>query len=51
LRQKDNGSESRRSLQTALKLIERRDPHSVLDYSDGMCCGRLREMARTLMEF
>jgi chemotaxis protein methyltransferase CheR len=51
LRQKDNGSESRRSLQTALKLIEHRDPHSVLDYSDGMCCGRLREMARTLMEF
>ncbi len=38
-----------RSLKTTWKLIEGQDPHSLVEFGDGVCHGRLREMLSLLM--
>lgn len=37
-----------KSLRTVRELIEQRDPHELVEYGDGMCYGRLRELIQML---
>jgi len=39
-----------RSVKTTLKLIENKDPHELVEYGEGVCYGRLKEMARMILE-
>jgi chemotaxis protein methyltransferase CheR len=44
-----NFENSRRSLKTVLELTENRDPNGLAEHSDGVCHGRLREMAEMVL--
>ena len=44
LEQKADRAGARHSFQTTLKLIQNRGPHELVEYGEGICCGRLREM-------
>jgi chemotaxis protein methyltransferase CheR len=48
LQQKGNQAGAHRSLHTTLELIRGKDPHALVEYGEGICYGRLHEMA-TLM--
>jgi chemotaxis protein methyltransferase CheR len=39
-----------RSLQTVVGLTHNKDPHGLVEHSDGVCYGRLREMAEMLLD-
>lgn len=41
---------ARKSLQTVLNLAKSKDADALVEHSDGICYGRLREMARMMME-
>jgi chemotaxis protein methyltransferase CheR len=49
--QKQRGDESgaARSLRTTMKLIENQDPHALVEYGEGICFGRLKEMALSVL--
>ena len=49
LEQKGDGTGVARSLKTTMKLIEGRDPHALVEFGDGVCYGRLKEMMALLM--
>lgn len=51
LQQKGDMTGARRSVKTTLKLIENEDPHEPVPYGEGMCFGRLKEMALTILDF
>lgn len=51
LQQRGDLRNAERSLKTTLKLIEGRPPHDPVAYGEGVCYGRLSEMARTVLEF
>jgi chemotaxis protein methyltransferase CheR len=38
-----------RSLKTTLKLIQGKDPHALVEFGEGVCHGRLKEMVSMLM--
>lgn len=38
-----------KSLKTTLKLLDGKDPHSLVEYGEGVCHGRLKEMVSLLM--
>ena len=48
-KQKGDQAGSERSLKTTLKLAEGKDPHGLVQYGEGVCYGRLKEMAKTLL--
>jgi len=39
-----------RSLRTTLKLIEHKDPHALVEFGEGVCYGRLKEMAAVVSD-
>ena len=39
-----------RSLQTVLELTRNSNPHGLVEHSDGVCYGRLREMVEVLLD-
>ncbi len=49
LEQKGDGQGVARSLKTTLKLIEGQDPHALVEFGEGVCHGRLKEMVSLLM--
>lgn len=49
--QRGNASGAAQSVKTTLKLIADKPPHDLVQYGEGVCYGRLREMARTVLEF
>jgi chemotaxis protein methyltransferase CheR len=51
LLQRQNGdmAGAARSLKTTLALIERRDSHTLVEHGEGVCYGRLKEMALLLL--
>ena len=49
LDQKGDRAGAARSFRTTLKLSEGKDPQSLVDYGEGMCYGRLREMVNLLV--
>lgn len=49
LEQKGDDSGVTRSLKTTLKLIEGKDPHALVEFGEGVCHGRLKEMVSLLM--
>ncbi len=51
--QKQRGDQagSERGLRTTLKLAEGKDPHGLVQYGEGVCYGRLKEMAKALLGF
>jgi chemotaxis protein methyltransferase CheR len=49
LEQKGDSTGFARSLKTTMKLIEGRDPHAVVEFGDGVCFGRMREMVELLI--
>lgn len=51
LQLKGDAAGSRRSVTTTLKLIENKDPHELVEYGEGVCYGRLKEMARMILDF
>lgn len=38
-----------RSVKTTLKLIDNQDPHELVQYGEGVCYGRLKEMAQMMV--
>ena len=48
-RQTGDLSGAKRSLQTTLKIVENKEPHELVDYGEGVCYGRLREMIARLV--
>ena len=48
LQQKSDHAGARRSLKTTLELIQGKNPQGLVEYGEGICYGRLEEMA-TLM--
>ena len=46
--QKGEMAAAAKSLRTLRELIEQRDPHELVEYGDGMCYGRLRELIQML---
>jgi chemotaxis protein methyltransferase CheR len=42
---------SKRSLKTVLELTQNHDPDKLVEHSDGVCYGRLREMAEMVLGF
>lgn len=48
--QQGRASEAERSLRTILKLTAGKDPQALVEHGDGMCYGRLTELARLLRE-
>jgi chemotaxis protein methyltransferase CheR len=46
--QQGNRAGAARSLRTTLKLIEHKDPHALVEYGEGVCYGRLKEMAAVI---
>jgi chemotaxis protein methyltransferase CheR len=49
--QRDDAAGARRSLRTVLDLTEGKDAHAVVEHGDGVCYGRLREMAEVILDF
>ncbi len=49
LQQREQAAEARRSVDTALKLIRQKNPDAVVEYGEGICYGRLLEMATLLI--
>jgi chemotaxis protein methyltransferase CheR len=49
LQQKGDQAGTRRSLQTTLELIRDKNPQALVEYGEGICYGRLLEMATLLM--
>ena len=49
LEQKGDGPGVARSLKTTLKLIEGKDPHALVEFGEGVCHGRLKEMISLVM--
>jgi len=49
--ERDDLDGSRRSLQTVLDLTRNCDPNELAEHSDGVCYGRLREMAEMILDF
>lgn len=49
--QKGDAAGAQRSVRTTLKLAEHRDPHEPVEYGEGVCYGRLKEMAQMILEF
>lgn len=49
LERKGDGASVARSLKTTLKLLQGKDPHSLVEFGDGVCHGRLKEMVSLLM--
>lgn len=49
--QKGDAAGAERSLKTTLKLIENKDPHALVEYGEGVCYGRLKEMAEVILDF
>lgn len=48
--QRGDAAAARRSLQTLLRLIQGKDSHGRLEYGEGLCYGRLRELVSVLQE-
>lgn len=42
---------TRRSAKTTLKLIEGKNPHDLVEYGEGVCYGRLKEMAQMILDY
>ena len=49
LDQKGESAAVSRSLKTTLKLIDGKDPHSLVEFGEGVCHGRLKEMVSLLI--
>ena len=49
LKQRGLAPEARRSLETTLQLIRDKNPQTLVEYGEGICYGRLLEMATLLM--
>ena len=49
LEQKGDSPGVARSLKTTLKLLEGKDPHGLVEFGEGVCHGRLKEMVSLLM--
>jgi len=49
--QRDDATGARRGLRTVLDLTEGKDAHAVVEHGDGVCYGRLREMAEVILDF
>lgn len=49
LEQKGDAAGVARSLKTTLKLLDGHDPHALVEFGEGVCYGRLREMVSLLM--
>ncbi len=49
LQQKAEATQSQRSFKTVLKLIEKKNPHDLVEYGEGVCYGRLREMTEMML--
>jgi chemotaxis protein methyltransferase CheR len=49
LQQRGDQTGARRSLNTTLELIRGEDPHALVEYGEGLCCGRLQEMASLMI--
>lgn len=49
LEQKGDATSVARSLKTTLKLLEGKDPHTLVEFGEGVCHGRLKEMVSLLM--
>ena len=47
--QKGDLSGAKRSLQTTLKLVDGKEPHDLVEFGEGICYGRLREMISLLV--
>lgn len=47
--QQGNPADAERSLKTTLKLSAGKDPHELVEYGEGVCYGRLCEMANVLI--
>ncbi len=50
LQQKGDAAGCGRSVKTTLKLIENKDPHELVEYGEGVCYGRLKEMAQMILD-
>ncbi|MFN3148447.1 CheR family methyltransferase [Bremerella sp.] len=48
LQQKGDDAGARRSLKATLKLVEANDAHELVEYGEGVCFGRLKEMAQMI---
>jgi chemotaxis protein methyltransferase CheR len=48
--QRGDAAGARRSLRTVLDLTEGKDAHAVVEHGDGVCYGRLREMAQVILD-
>jgi hypothetical protein len=48
--QQGDATGAARSLQTTLRLIEQQDPHTPVEYGEGVCHGRLKQMAQMLLD-
>jgi len=46
--QRGQPHDANRSLKTIMKLIDHKDPHALVDYGEGICYGRLKEMIAAL---
>jgi tetratricopeptide (TPR) repeat protein len=51
LKQKGDALGSNRSFKTTLKLIENQNPHDLVQYGEGVCYGRLKEMLQMIVCF
>lgn len=49
LQQKGDTAGAERSLRTALRLTETMAPHALVEYGEGVCYGRLKEMIALLI--
>ena len=49
LERKGDANGVARSLKTTLKLLEGQDPHALVEFGEGVCHGRLKEMVSLLM--
>jgi chemotaxis protein methyltransferase CheR len=50
LQQKENRAGAQRSLQTTLDLIRGKNPQALVEHGEGICFGRLEEMATLIMQ-
>jgi hypothetical protein len=49
--QRGDAAGARRSLRTVLVLAQDKDAHSIVEHGDGVCYGRLKEMAEVILDF
>ena len=49
-RQQGDAKGVRRSFEIVQRLVGDKDPHVLVEYGDGMCCGRLCEMAAMTLD-